>query len=96
MLQVRGVRYNKNTPNLSILSSTCQDLKNLWLRMHWINIEVIKDQRTTMTKEEWSKNVRDEIIETNNIKVQRVEKELKRKKKLIYLTNAGLVAQRGE
>lgn len=49
-----------------------------------------------MTNEEWSKNLRDEIIGTSNIKVQRVEKELKRKKKLIYLTNAGLVTQRGE
>lgn len=53
----------------------CQDLKNLWLRMHWINIKVIKDQKTTMTNEEWSKNVRDEIIGTSNIKVQRVKEE---------------------
>lgn len=39
-----------------------------------------KHRSNKRSKEEWSKNVRDEIIGTSNIKVQRVEKELKRKR----------------
>ena len=56
------------------------------------------NKRSKDNDDEWGmvEKLRDEIIGTSNIKVQRVEKELKRKKKLIYLTNAGLVTQRGE